>query len=120
MHGSISAGAALDLFWSYNGLSIAYVYEKHAIQKYTFDHEVVILASPVVEKEQICRWLTCLMPNITDVKCGGTRQGEGIVIQNIVLLDKYRVSATLEKVCDIHAISHLHFSFKTLSNISKL
>jgi len=35
-----AAGAALDLFWSYNGLSIAYVYEKHAIQKYTFDHEV--------------------------------------------------------------------------------
>ena len=51
MHGSISAGAAKNLFWSYNGLSIAYVYENYAISnQYTFDHEVVILASPVLEK----------------------------------------------------------------------
>ena len=48
---SISAGAAPDLFWSYQGYSIAYVYENYAIQEHTFDHEVVILASQVLEEK---------------------------------------------------------------------
>ena len=50
---SISAGAALGLFWSYQGYSIAYVYENYAIQEHTFDHEVGILAAPVLEKKKM-------------------------------------------------------------------
>ena len=51
-----SAGAALGLFWSYQGYSIAYVYENYAISnQYTFDHEVVILAPQVLE-EKNCRF----------------------------------------------------------------
>ena len=72
---SISAGAAPDLFWSYQGYSIAYVYENYAIQEHTFDHEVVM---------NICMYLCVKLRQI-----GGLDENPAVAPILIFLLEQY-------------------------------